>query len=110
MNSQKTLFVVGVAAALFARSAMAACPAGYISKAGHCIPGRAPTTHAPLTATPVAVAPSAVSPVPGGKAALNPQPIPPGHNLHKTPAPPAPPASTPSGQDLHWDLKAQKEG
>jgi len=92
--SHNSLFVAGVAAALFAQSAVAGCPPGYISKAGHCIPGRASAQH-----TPTAVAPmTAVSPVAGGKAALNPQPIPPGHSLHTAPAPAA---NKPTGQTPH---------
>ena len=96
MMSNKSLLIAGFAAALVAQSAVAGCPPGYLSKAGHCIPGPKQTLHAPAM----------VSPVPGGKAALNPQPIPPGHSLHKTPAPPT---TTPPDQ-MHWDLKANKEG
>ena len=96
--SRKFVLVAGIAAAWFAQSAIAGCPPGYLSKAGHCIPGPAQPQHPTVIETTVR-APVAVSP---GKVALNPQPIPPGHVLSKSaPRPP----TAPAGQTLHWDLK-----
>ena len=97
-TSHKLLLVAGVAAAWFAQSAIAGCPPGYLSKAGHCIPGPAQPHHPPAIES-TQHAPVAVSP---GKVALNPQPIPPGHTLRKLSPPPP---HTPVDQTLHWDLK-----
>ncbi len=122
--------------AMVAQTAIANCPPGYRSKAGHCVPGPAQPHH-PWVKSSVHV-PSAVSavhakphapppemidrskarPQPGApiehranaanthgiifvggknKAALNPQPIPPGHAKPVVP------------KKSHWDLKANKE-
>ena len=111
------LLVAGVAAAWFAQSAIAGCPTGYLPKAGNCIPGPAQphhpsaiesTVHAPIAVSPVHASKSHAlnsQLVPSGKAALNPQPIPPGHVLPKSSAS-TPPA--PVGQTPHWDLKKNK--
>jgi len=96
--SRKLILVAGVAAAWFAQSALAACPPGYLSKAGHCIPGPVQPHHPTVIESSVH-APVAASP---GKVALNPQPIPPGQVLRKSSPPPPPP---PVDQTLHWDLK-----
>jgi hypothetical protein len=113
--SHSLLLVAGVAAAWFAQSAIAACPQGYLPKAGNCIPGPAQPHHPPASAStlhaPVAVSSVDASqsqavnsqPVPPSKAELNPQPIPPGHLLRKSSSPPAPVSQTP-----HWDLKKNK--
>jgi len=108
------LLVTGVAAAWFAQSALAGCPPGYLSKAGHCIPGPAQPhhpqviesiQHAPVAVSPVTSGKAALNPqpIPPGKAALNPQPIPPGSILPKSPPPPVPGGGTP-----HWDVKKNK--
>jgi hypothetical protein len=111
--SHRFLLVAGVAAAWFGQSAIAGCPQGYLPKAGHCIPGPAQPHHPPLSEStlhaPVAVVDASRShalnaqPLPRSKAALNPQPIPPGHLLRKSSPPPAPVGQTP-----HWDLKKNK--
>jgi hypothetical protein len=101
--SPKFLLIAGIAAACFAQVTLAACPPGYLSKAGHCIPGPAQPPHV-VVAQPLVHAPLTVSPVPTGNAALNPQPIPPGHVLVKPSTPPAPSGPTP-----HWDVKANKK-
>ena len=106
MTCHKYLLVAGVAAALFAQSAFADCPPGYLSKAGHCIPGKAQPYHPPVIAPTLHAAPTAVPPSAGGKVSLNPQPIPPGHILRK---PSAPTTNTPTGQTPHGDVKANKQ-
>lgn len=101
--SPKFLLVAGIAAACCAQTTLAACPPGYLSKAGHCIPGQAQPPHAPA-GQPTVHAPLTESPVPSGNAALNPQPIPPGHVLHKSSTSPPP-----TGPAPHWGLKANKK-
>ncbi|HEY4210677.1 MAG TPA: hypothetical protein VGM84_04315 [Steroidobacteraceae bacterium] len=117
-KAHKFVLVAGVtAAAWFAQSAVAGCPPGYLSKAGHCIPGPAQPHHPPVIEStqhaPVAVSPVDASklhalnpqPVPLDKAALNPQPIPPGHLLPKSSSPPP---HVPVDPTPHWDLKKNK--
>ena len=113
--SHSLVLITGVTAAWFAQSAMAGCPPGYLSKAGHCIPGPAQphhpqvialTQHAPVAVSPVTASKSSAltsQSISSGKAALNPQPIPPGHNLFKSPPPPPNAGGTP-----HWDVKKNK--
>lgn len=101
--SPKFPLIAGIAATCFAQMTLAACPPGYLSKAGHCIPGPAQPSH-PYVAQPIVGAPVTVAPVPTGNAALNTQPIPPGHVLRKPATPAAPSAPTP-----HWDVKANKK-
>jgi hypothetical protein len=114
--SHHVRLLAGVAAAWLSHSAMADCPPGYLSKAGHCIPGPVQThqaqsivstQHAPVAVSPVNASKSAapnLQPIPSGKAALNPQPIPPGRLLPK--AAPRPPRG---GGPLKWDVKANKQ-
>lgn len=122
-----------VLGALVVQTAIADCPPGYRSRAGHCIPGPAqphhpwmksgvhvpsavPATHAEThTPAPKMIDRSKLKPQPGapvelrasaantraiifvgGKQALNPQPIPPGHAVHKLPQP-GTPIQSPSG-------------
>lgn len=112
-TSRHVLLLAGIAAAWLSQTAMADCPPGYLSKAGHCIPGPARTHQAQSIVStqpaPVAVSPVSkpsapnLQPIPAGKTALNPQPIPPGRLLPKTaPRPPR------GGGPLKWDLKANK--
>lgn len=62
-----------LAAALLAQAALAGCPPGYRVKAGHCIPGPAPTHHP--RATSIVHSPSAITPVHHQPRALPPEMI-----------------------------------
>lgn len=61
-NRGGLIVAVTLVTALIAQAALADCPPGYRSKAGHCIPGPA-QPHRPLVMKSVAPAPTAVSPI-----------------------------------------------
>jgi hypothetical protein len=125
-SDRRGIFIAAcLAGALIAQTAMAGCPPGYRSKAGHCIPGPVQTHH-PVAIGSTVHAPTAASPVHAKK----PRTYTHGYGAHVSGAMPAhttrpvhtepKPASAlmhsthqagpaPAASSLKYDLRAQHE-